>query len=274
MTYTTNIPTNIDVTLFIDNESLNNKTLHLYSYNKEKNSYTLINDKVEVKNQYIKFTSSGSNEYVLSETAIKNEIEASNKPLILCVIFFVSGFIIAYISILLLKAVYKNKKKKELSKTTTLPVIEENKEVEVQPITKEVKEESKEEPKEVPSIAEQMLTKEEPISSIPEPITNTIEENVVIENIDNSFTEPTIDNFNQDFNPLMEDVFPYNETIEPIDPIVTTDIAELADINLNEKIEAKEEEIIPLTPFKEVTDETTFIPKLDEDTFFDLPIIN
>lgn len=127
LTYTTNIPANIDVTLYLENETLNNKQLYLYNYNKEKNTYTLINDKLENKNQYIKFTTDGSTEYIISETIIKNEIKSSNKALILCTIFFVTGFLIAYISIIILKKMYKNKQKRKKEEEIELPALCETK---------------------------------------------------------------------------------------------------------------------------------------------------
>lgn len=122
LTYTASIPTNARVKLYL--ESINSGNVYLYSYNQETNEYILLESELTVDNNYVTFTSKGSNQYVFSTTPIENKKSTTSlQEWITRIQYFIVGGIISiivYVFIKNKKALKQEKIKQEQSKQETL----------------------------------------------------------------------------------------------------------------------------------------------------------
>lgn len=111
LTYMSSIPANAKIKLFIDDLSLNGKSMKLYGFNPQENSYELITDAITIKDYYIEFTSNGSLQYILTNENLNNSTSSFNVTnIIIYVVCFLGGAIIATGVMFIIKLV-KSKKK-------------------------------------------------------------------------------------------------------------------------------------------------------------------
>lgn len=102
LTYSSNIPKNVLVTLYLGTE----KDIKIYNYNDE--NYKLI-DTVTPQNGYIEFLSNGSDNYVFSEENLFHELEKRELNALKIVIIFLAGIISGVILHYYLGSYYKKK---------------------------------------------------------------------------------------------------------------------------------------------------------------------
>lgn len=102
LTYSSNIPENVLITLFLDTD----KEIKIYNYNN--GNYKLI-DTVTPNEGYIEFLSNGSDNYVFSEENLFNELEKKELTAIKIVIIFIAGIIVGIILYYYLRNYYKKK---------------------------------------------------------------------------------------------------------------------------------------------------------------------
>ncbi len=102
LTYSSNIPANVLITLYLD------KTKDVKIYNYDNGSYSLI-DTVTPKDGYIEFVSNGSNNYVFSEENLFNKLEKEELTALKIVIIFIAGIVVGIIFHYYLRPLYKKK---------------------------------------------------------------------------------------------------------------------------------------------------------------------
>ena len=90
LTYSSNIPKNVLITLYLDTT----KDIKIYNFNN--GTYNLI-DTITPKDGYIEFVSNGSDNYVFSEENLFNEFEKKELTAIRIVIIFIAGIVIGII---------------------------------------------------------------------------------------------------------------------------------------------------------------------------------
>lgn len=88
--YSSNIPSGVLITLYIDNS----KDINIYNYNE--GTYSLV-DTVTPTNGYIEFISNGSDNYVFSEEKLFNEIKKKEVNVIQFIVLFIAGIIVGII---------------------------------------------------------------------------------------------------------------------------------------------------------------------------------
>ena len=98
LTYTTSIPSNVEMSLYIGNVYQDGITLKIYNYD-ESGNYTLLTEGVEVANGYINFTTNGADNYVFTPASLTetNNIFKNFKFILIPLII-----IVAIVSVLLL----------------------------------------------------------------------------------------------------------------------------------------------------------------------------
>lgn len=113
LTYDTNIPSNIAIKLFVD-EQVNGDSFKLYGYDAENGAYKLIEESIKVNNHYLEFTSEGYDQYILSNDVLSNnkltKEEAKNYS---GVIYFIGGVLLASGAFAGVIIFLKKKKEKE-----------------------------------------------------------------------------------------------------------------------------------------------------------------
>lgn len=112
LTYQTELPANIEVTIYLEEKFLNNSDIKIYSFN-ENNDYKLLTAGLKVQNGYVTFTTNGDKNYIFTtselipEKDIFEKFWESNKLIILSIIT------IFIIILLIITKTNKKRRKKE-----------------------------------------------------------------------------------------------------------------------------------------------------------------
>ena len=108
LTYLSNIPSGVEIKLFIDNENLNGKKLKLYGYDEDNRVYKLIIDGVTITDYYVAFTSEGYDKYIFTPTEILNE-QVEDTSSLNGIFSFIAGGLITAGGYVMIKYILKKK---------------------------------------------------------------------------------------------------------------------------------------------------------------------
>lgn len=201
LTFSSNIPSGVSITAYIEELFEDGTLLKLYTYDQKNNKYVLISDSVKVEDGYVTFTSDGSSNYILTTDELK--VKTTGKEWAIRIICILVGAIIATGINFAIKQVMLRKNPEMFASLTKNK--KDEKEVPVESIDKsneekikvnehvtptyEIKEEPVMEEPIKPLTYEDLHEKINPTKKV-EPVTTNIEDSIFPEiNQTNEFTE-------------------------------------------------------------------------------------
>jgi len=111
LTYSTEIPENNEVTLYLDDVYAEGTNIKIYTYN-EMGKYTLLTDGVTIKNGYVTFTTNGEKNYVFTTSPLVLEEGPVDKFISKYKKYFLFGIGILFLIIVIIYVINKKSKQK------------------------------------------------------------------------------------------------------------------------------------------------------------------
>ena len=112
LSYTTKIPANNEILLYLEGKYKDGNIVRVYSYEKQ-GKYTLITDGIKVDNGYITFTTNGESNYIVTTNELIKEESAFTKFFNEIKIYLIIGIIVLIIIFILISKINKKRKIKE-----------------------------------------------------------------------------------------------------------------------------------------------------------------
>lgn len=111
LTYSTNLPSNTELTIYLEDKFQSGSSVQIYSYN-EGGTYTLVTAGLEVENGYINFLTNGDTHYVIT-TRDLIQVESNADKIISLIKVVLIGGGISLLAILIIPKLTKKKRKEE-----------------------------------------------------------------------------------------------------------------------------------------------------------------
>ncbi len=112
LSYTTKIPANNEILLYLEGKYKDGSIVRVYSYEKQ-GKYTLITDGIKVSNGYITFTTNGESNYIVTTNELIKEESTITKFFNEIKIYLIIGIIALIIIFILISKINKKRKIKE-----------------------------------------------------------------------------------------------------------------------------------------------------------------